>query len=37
MENILSLIEPILIIVLGLMVAGLMASVLLPLYKMTSV
>lgn len=37
MENILSLVEPVLIIVLGLMVAGLMGSVLLPLYKLTSI
>ncbi|MBI2450405.1 MAG: type II secretion system F family protein [Candidatus Nealsonbacteria bacterium] len=36
-DTILSLIEPILIIFLGLAVAGLMGSVLLPLYKMTSI
>lgn len=37
MESLLSLIEPIMIIILGAMVAGLMGSVLLPLYKLTSV
>ena len=37
MESLLSLLEPIMIIFLGLTVAGLMGSVLLPLYKMTSI
>lgn len=37
MESLLSLLEPIMIIFLGLTVAGLMASILLPLYKMTSI
>ena len=37
MDTLLSLLEPIMIIVLGLIVAGLMASVLMPLYKMTSI
>lgn len=36
-ENILSLVEPVLIVVLGLMVAGIMGSVLLPLYRLTSI
>lgn len=36
-EGFLSLLEPILIIFLGLTVAGLMGSVLLPLYKLTSI
>lgn len=36
-DNILSLIEPIMVIFLGLVVAGLMGSILLPLYKMTSI
>ena len=35
-ENFLSLLEPLLIIFLGLTVAGLIASVLLPLYRMTA-
>lgn len=37
MESLLSLLEPILIVFLGLTVAGLMGSVLMPLYKMTSI
>lgn len=37
MESLLSLIEPVMIVVLGLLVAGLMGSVLMPLYKMTTV
>lgn len=35
--NLLSILEPILIIFLGLIVAGLMASILMPLYKMTAI
>ena len=35
-DNLLSIIEPVLVIFLGLIVAGLMASVLLPLYQMAS-
>ena len=37
MDSLMSLLEPIMIIFLGLTVAGLMGSVLLPLYKMTSI
>ena len=37
LETLISLIEPVMIVVLGLLVAGLMASVLMPLYKMTTV
>ena len=37
MESLLSLLEPLLIIFLGITVAGLMSSVLMPLYKLTSV
>jgi len=37
LESLISLIEPVMIIVLGLLVAGLMASILIPLYKMTAV
>ena len=36
-ESLLSLLEPILIVFLGAMVAGLMGSVLLPLYRLTSI
>lgn len=35
-DNLLSILEPLLIIFLGLIVAGLMASILLPLYKITA-
>jgi len=35
-DNLLSILEPVLIIFLGVIVAGLMVSVLLPLYKMTA-
>lgn len=35
-ENLLSILEPLMVVILGGIVAGLMASVLLPLYKMTS-
>lgn len=37
MESLMSLLEPIMIIFLGLTVAGLMGSVLMPLYRMTSI
>lgn len=36
-DNLLSILEPVMVIVLGLIVAGLMGSILLPLYKMTSI
>jgi len=35
-DNLLSILEPVLVIFLGLVVAGLMGAVLMPLYKMTS-
>jgi type IV pilus assembly protein PilC len=37
LETLLALLEPVMIVILGLLVAGLMASVLMPLYKMTTV
>ncbi len=36
-DNLLSVLEPVMVIFLGLVVAGLMASVLMPLYKMTAI
>ena len=36
-DNILSVLEPVLIVILGLIVAGLMLSILMPLYKMIAI
>jgi len=35
-DNLLSILEPVLIVFLGVIVAGLMAAVLLPLYRITA-